>query len=521
MSDTIAKSNENRINPYLTAFVILLPGFISLVASSATNTCQNHIAGYFAATPYETNSVITAYMIAAGVTLPVFGWVVNIYGKKNVAYFSLIMFALGALMCILVHDLYLLIIARVIQGVGSGCLLPLSQQVLLEVFPPEKKSVAMGLFGFAAMFAPLAGPAIGGYLTDNYSWQWVFIINIPLSIISIPLVKYFVPDSHKKGDSKKKEIHVDIPGLMGIIIGMGCLQMVLDKGEQYNWFDTPWIYWCTMASVVAFVFFYVWELEYKHPIVKIRVFKNINFLVGTTISAFINILLYSTLLLIPMFVQNILGYSPSLAGLTVLPRAIACLIGLFVFGEVARYVENRLLTVIGFLILSYSVFMFSSLNNEASMAAVILPNILLGIGISCAFVPITALSFLTLKKDMVADATGMHAFFKNIVTAASTALSSTFIARVSEVHQNYLVENMSRFNLVFQNQLAVLQSKFGIYFSPFIAAKKANGFLYKEMIYQSKMSAFYDLFQLLSLLCLLVIPLILFMRVPKKPSKAE
>ena len=222
-----------------------------------------------------------------------------------------------------------------------------------------------------------------------------------------------------------------------------------------------------------------------------------------------------------MFVQNILGYSPSLAGLTVLPRAIACLIGLFVFGEVARYVENRLLTVIGFLILSYSVFMFSSLNNEASMAAVILPNILLGIGISCAFVPITALSFLTLKKDMVADAAGMHAFFKNIVTAASTALSSTFIARVSEVHQNYLVENLSRFNLTFQNHLAVLQSKFGIYFSPFIAAKKANGFLYKEMIYQSKMSAFYDIFQLLSLLCLLIIPLILFIRVPKKPSKAE
>lgn len=501
-----------RTNPYLIAFVILLPGFISLVATSATNTCQPHIAGCFGATPYEANAVITGYMIASGIMLPVFGWLVGIIGRKNVAYFSLILFAIGSLLCILVHDLHLLILARVIQGIGGGCLLPLAQAVLLEAFPPEKKGTAMGLFGFAAMFAPLAGPAIGGYLTDNFSWKWVFIINIPLALISIPLIKYYIPDKRKP----KSKIHVDFPGLVAIIIGMGCLQMVLDKGEQYNWFDTPWVYWCTVISVVSFVFFYIWELECKHPIVHIRVFKDINFLVGTTMSAFVNIMLYATLLLIPMFVQNILGYSPSLAGLSVLPRAVACLISLFVFGKIAQHVENRVLTVIGFLILAVSIYMFTALSTTASMFSVVIPNILLGIGIGAAFVPITALSFLTLPKENVADAAGMHAFFKNIVTAGSTALSSTFITRVSQVHQNYLVENLSQYNLIFQRHLAVMQAKFIQHYSTFIAAKKANGFLYKQMLLQCKLSAFYDIFQLLAFLSLLILPLIFLLKVPKK-----
>lgn len=507
-----------RPNPYVIAAVILLPAFLSLVASSATNTCQNHIAGFFGATPYEANAVITSYIIASGIMLPVFGWLVKLIGKKNVAYFSLVFFALGCILTLLVHDLHLLVLARVIQGIGGGCLLPLAQSVLLEAFPPEDKGIAAGLFGFAAMFSPLAGPAIGGYLTDNYSWQWVFIINIPIALISIPLIKYFIPEEKKDKTKKKEKVYVDIPGLIAIVIGMGCMQIVLDKGEQYNWFDAPWVYWTTVTSVVAFVFFYVWELECKHPIVHIRVFKDLNFLVGTTMSSFVNIMLYATLLLIPMFVQNILGYSPSLAGLSVFPRAVACLISLFVFGKIANFVENRLLTVFGYLLLAVSVYMFTNLNTTASMYSVVIPNILLGIGIGAAFVPVTALSFLTLPKDKVADAAGMHAFFKNIVTAASTALSSTYITRVSQIHQNYLVENLSRFNLTFQHHFAVMQSKFLHYNSAFMAAKKANGYLYKQMIMQCKLSAFYDIFQLLALLCILILPLVLLFKVPKNKT---
>lgn len=506
-------TTQKKVNPYIVAISILLPAFMSMVASSATNVCQPHIAGYFGATPYEANSIITAYIISGGIMLPIFGWWVNACGKKAVAYWSVSLFCLGCILCLLSKDLHMLILCRVVQGAAGGALLPLAQAVLLETFPPEKKGVAMGFFGFAAMFSPLFGPFVGGYLTDNYSWQWVFIMNIPICLISLVLIKFFINDTAERTNTKRK---LDIVGLFAIILGMGCMQIVLDKGEQFNWFDTYWIYWLTLISVVSFVFFYVWELEGKKPIVDVRVFKDRNFLIGTMISSFINIMLYGTLLLIPMFVQNILGYSPFFAGVSVFPRAISCFIGLLIMGKIADKVENRILTATGLVIMGGSVFMFSRLNNTSSLESIILPNIILGIGIAVTFVPVSALSFLTLSKTKLADAAGLHALFKNIVTAISTSAVSTFVTRVSQVHQNYLVAYLSETNLNFHYKILLLKTKFMTYFAPYIAAKKANGYLYKQMLSQAKLCAFYDIFLLLALMCILAIPLIFLFKMPRK-----
>ncbi len=505
-------TTKKKVNPYLIAFTILLPAFLNMVASSATNVCQPHIAGYFGATPYEANSVITAYIISGGIMLPVFGWWVNTCGKKNVAMVSVSLFAVSSFLCLMAKDLHVLILCRVLQGASGGALLPLAQAILLETFPPEKKGIAMGLFGFAAMFSPLFGPFVGGYLTDNYSWQWVFIMNIPICLISLVLIHFFI---QKEEITSKPKTKLDLVGLFSIILAMGCMQIVLDKGEQFNWFDAPWIYWLVLISVVSFVFFYVWELENKKPIVDVRVFKDRNFLVGTTISSFINIMLYGTLLLIPMFGQNMLGYSPFAAGVSVFPRAISCFIGLLVFGKLADLIENRILTVIGLCIMSYSVFMFSQLNPTSSIESIMLPNIILGIGIAATFVPVSALSFITLSKTKLADAAGLHALFKNIVTAISTSGVSTFITRVTQVHQNYLVEHLSPTNLNYIIKFKYHFGRFLTHFSPYIAAKKADLYLYKQMIFQAKLSAFYDLFLIMSLMCLLAIPLIFFFKMPK------
>lgn len=506
-------TKPKKVNPYIVAITILLPAFMSMVASSATNVCQPHIAGYFGATPYEANSIITAYIISGGIMLPIFGWWLNTSGKKSVACWSVSLFCLGCILCLLCKDLHMLILCRIVQGAAGGALLPLAQAVLLDTFPPEKKGVAMGFFGFAAMFSPLFGPFVGGYLTDNYSWKWVFIMNIPICLISLLLIKFFI-NSEKTLNAPKRKM--DYVGLLSIILAMGCMQIVLDKGEQFNWFDTYWIYWLTLISVVSFVFFYVWELETKKPIVDVRVFKDRNFLIGTFISSFINIMLYGTLLLIPMFGQNMLGYSPYFAGVSVFPRAVSCFLGLLIMGRIADKVENRLLTVIGLIIMSISVFMFSRLNTTASIESIILPNIILGIGIAVTFVPVSALSFITLSKTKLADAAGLHALFKNIVTAVSTSAVSTFVTRVSQIHQNYLVAYLSPTNLNFQYKIIILKSKFLTYFAPYLAAKKASGYLYKQMLLQSKLCAFYDVFLLLSLMCILAIPFILLFKMPKK-----
>lgn len=505
---------QKKTNPYIVALAVLLPSFLALAASSATNVSQPHIAGFYGATQYEANTVITCYIISGGLMLPVTGYLVRTIGKKLLMYYSIWIFCIGCLLCLLAPNLQALIAARVVQGIGSGCILPLCQAILLEVFPEEQRGVAMGLFGVAAMFSPLAGPFFGGYLTDNYSWQWIFIMNIPMCMLSFLLVKLFVPSD--KPEKQKYNKKFDIVGYSSIVVAMACMQIVLDKGQQWNWFDTTWICWLTGICIFSFVLFYVWELEYKYPVIDIRVFKDRNFMFGTLASSFINVMLYSTLLLVPMFVQSLLGYSPSMSGLTMFPRAIICLIGLIVVGEISRFVEARLLATIGLLIMAVSVLMLTQMNTASSMESVILPNILLCIGVPTAFVPITALSFQTLPASKNADAAALHALFKNIVTAIATSASATFIARVSQVHQNYLVGNLTPHNPMFQYKLMALKSKFLIHYPSVMAAKKANGMLYKELLQQAKLASFFDAFTVLAMMCIIIIPVLYILKSKKK-----
>ena len=505
---------EKKTNPYIVALAVLLPSFLALAASSATNVSQPHIAGFYGATQYEANTVITCYIISGGLMLPVTGYLVRTIGKKLLMYYSIWIFCLGCLLCLLAPNLQALIAARIVQGIGSGCILPLCQAILLEVFPPEQRGVAMGLFGVAAMFSPLAGPFMGGYLTDNYSWQWIFIINIPLCMLSFLLVKLFVPSD--KPEKQKYNKKFDYVGYFSIVIAMACMQIVLDKGQQFNWFDTTWICWLTGICIFSFVLFYVWELEYKYPVIDIRVFKDRNFLFGTIASSFINVMIYSTLLLVPMFVQSLLGYSPSMSGLTMFPRSVVCLIGLIAVGEISRFIDSRILASIGLIIISISMLMLTQMNTTSSMESIILPNLLLCIGVPTAFVPITALSFQTLPANKNADAAALHALFKNIVTAIATSASATFIARVSQVHQNYLVGNLSPHNPMFQYKFMALKAKFMHLYPSVLAARKADGMLYRQLQQQARLASFFDVFTVLALLCIIIIPVLYILKVKKQ-----
>jgi DHA2 family multidrug resistance protein len=506
-------NSTKQTNPYLIALAVLLPSFLALAASSATNVSQPHIAGFYGATQYEANTVITCYIISGGLMLPVTGYLVKRIGKKALMNYSIVVFLIGCILCLLAPNLQALIGARIVQGIGSGCILPLCQAILLEVFPPEQRGVAMSLFGVAAMFSPLAGPFIGGYLTDNFSWQWIFIANIPLCILSLILIKFLVTEA--KPEKLKYNKKFDYLGYFSIVIAMACMQVVLDKGQQWNWFDAPWICWTTGVCIFSFVFFYVWELEYKYPVIDIRVFKDRNFLVGTMISSCINIILYSTLLLVPMFVQSMIGYSPSMSGLAMFPRAVICFIALIVVGEISKYVNPKILASSGFLIIAVSILMLTQMNPYSSMESIVLPNLLLCVGVPVAFVPITAMSFQTLPATKNADAAALHALFKNIMTAIATSISATFIARVSQVYQNYFVSNLSIQNPVYTAKLASLNTKFLHYYPAYVASHKASGTLYKQLLAQSRLGAFFDAFTVLALLMVVVIPFIFILKKKK------
>ena len=515
MTDELCEHQEKQINPFVVALAVLLPAFLSLAASSATNVSQPHIAGFYGATQYEANTVITCYIISGGIMIPITGYLMRLIGKKPLMNYSIWGFLFGCLCCIFSPNLQSLIVSRIVQGIGSGCILPLAQAILLDVFPPEKRGVAMGLFGIAAMFSPLIGPFIGGYLTDNWSWQWIFIMNIPLCLLSLILVKFFVKDENDNKEQKKPKQKFDIVGYTSIVVAMGCMQVVLDKGQQYNWFDEAWICWLTGICIFSFVFFYVWELEYKNPIIDIRCFKDFNFLFGTIISSFINVILYSTLLLVPMFIQSMLGYSPSMSGLTMFPRAITCLIFLQVAGELSKKIDSRILASIGFSIIAISILMLTQMNPTSSMESIVLPNILLCIGIPTAFVPITALSFQTLPKSKNADGASLHALFKNVVTAIATSASATYIARQSQTFQNYFVGNLSAHNPVYLTKLHAANIKFSHYYSTYTAQHKAMGSLYKQLLAQARLASFYEIFVILALMMAILIPLTFMLKVKK------
>lgn len=448
--------------------------------------------------------------------LPVTGYLVRTIGKKLLLFYSIWLFALGCLLCILAPNLQALIAARIVQGIGSGAILPLCQAVLLEIFPPEQRGVAMGLFGVAAMFSPLAGPFIGGYLTDNWSWQWIFIMNIPLCMISFALVKMFVPND--KPQKQKYNKKFDIIGYGSIVIAMACMQIVLDKGQQYNWFDCTWIAWLAGISLFSFIFFIVWELEYHSPVVNLRVFKDKNFFIGTVLGASVNMIIYVTIVLLPSFLQSLMGYNAMLSGLALAPRVFSCIVMLLIIGPMVEFLDNRILIGAGFFFLGLSTIMYANLNLFISFQFAVLPNVLMGIGVILVFIPVSGLVLGTLPKSELSNGAGLHSLCKCVMTAFVISMSSTLVARLSQVHQTYLVENLSNFNLAFQTRMHSMAGHF-MQFASNYATHKAGGLFYKQLLVQSKLMAYVDVFEMFALIAFILIPFGFLLKVPKRDTK--
>lgn len=516
----IEEANKiKKINPYLIAITVVLPTFFAMLGTSATNVAMPNIAGFVGATQYESNPVLTSYMICNAIVLPISGWLTRQFGRKTMLYACILSFTIGAVLCMMATSLPALEFARAFQGLGGGALTPLCQSTLLDAFPEEERGKAMGLFGMSAVLPPLVGPTLGGYLTDNFSWEFIFIINIPVGILSLLLIKLFIIDTPVVKDKYSKK--VDVVGLTSCVLWLASMQYVLDKGQQFNWFDTTWICWLSGFSVFAFIFFVVWELEYKFPIVDVRVFKDLNFAIGSIIGSFVNMILFSTLLLIPMLLQSILGYSAFTSGLALLPRIVSCFFMLLIVGKISDKIDNRILIALGLMTLGGSTFMFTMMTPQLSLPSIMMPNFLLGAGIALTFIPISSVAFGTLPKNKIHDGAGLHSLSKCVATAFITSLSSSMVIRLSQVHQGYLVKNMSMYNPVFQQRLMQLKMHYMTKLPAILATKRASGYMYKEMLRQSKMFSFIDIFQVFALAAFLLIPLLLFIKVKRKYNSSN
>lgn len=441
---------KRKVPIWLIAISILMPTSFSALATTATNVAIPHISGYFAATADEAKWIVTSYMVANACMIMLAGWLESLLGRKLFIKICISIFTIGALVCTLAPSLNIMVLGRLIQGIGGGPMTPISQTVLLSAFPPEKKGLAMSLFGFAVMVCAILGPSFGGFLVDNLNWHYIYSINIPIGIVAYLLVCKNIEDFKPEKNTQ----NVDFIGMGTLILWLLSMQIVLDKGQQYNWFDCGWICWLSGFSLTAFVFLIIWELENKNSFMKLRLFKDRNFLIGTIITTAVSMIIFTTMYLAPQFMQNILGYTALLSGYTIAPRMISCVLMLIAIPYLMRIYDSRLLIAVGFFFLGLATFMYTQINLAVSFFYVAIPNFVLGIGVILTFIPISALALGTLPKEQLANGASLHNFCKTVGVAVVVSMSSTLVARLSQMHQNYLVDNLSNFNMVFQNKMA-------------------------------------------------------------------
>jgi DHA2 family multidrug resistance protein len=505
-------------NPWLIATAVMAATFMEILDTSVANVALPHIAGNLSATTEEATWVLTSYLVSNAIVLPMTGWLGIRFGRKRLLTVCISLFTLASVCCGIAPDLGFLIVARIFQGIGGGALVPISQAVLLESFPREKQGVAMATFGMGVVVAPILGPTLGGWITDNYSWRWIFYINIPVGIFAFLMAQAFVEDPPYI--KKAKAGSVDFVGFALLAVWLGTLQVIFDKGQQEDWFSSEWMRWFAVISVACCVAFVVRELRTGNPIVNLRVLKNRNFAAGVMLMTVLGAVLYGTTAALPIFLQTLMGYSALQSGLTLSPRGAAAFFTTFLVGRLVGRVRNRVLITIGFSLLAASSFWLGNINLQISMRNVILPSVLNGVAISFIFTPLTTAAMGYLRQDQMANATGIYNLMRNLGGSFGIALVSTMVVRRAQVHQALMVAHLTPFDPVYVERLASAAKVLTPQSGPVLALAQAHGLIYNTLLSQSALWAFVENFRLFGILCLLCLPLVLlFKRMKRGPSR--
>ncbi|MEA2172447.1 MAG: transporter, family, multidrug resistance protein [Blastocatellia bacterium] len=503
---------QPSFNPWLIAASVMLATFMEVLDTSVANVALPHISGNLSATTDEATWVLTSYLVSNAIILPATAWLTTYFGRKRFLITCIIIFTLASAMCGAATSLGMLIFARVLQGAGGGALQPIAQSVLLESFPPEKRGSAMALYGLGVVVAPIIGPTLGGWITDNYSWRWIFYINIPVGALAIFMANTFVEDPPYLRNRKPGRIDYIGFGLMAV--GLATLQLILDKGQEEDWFASNWIMLATVIAVAALISFIVWELRSKEPIVNLRVFTNRNFAVGTVLIASVGVVLYGTTALLPLFLQTLLGYPAVQSGMAVSPRGFGSIISMLIVGRLIGKVDGRLLIMFGFAVLAYSTYMLSGVNLQIATSNVIWPNIISGFAMGFVFVPLTTMAMGTLSNEQMGNASGIYNLMRNTGGSIGIAMVTTFLARGAQVHQAAIVSHLTPYDPAFQQRMHQTAGALAAQGNPAAATQQAYGAIYGTLVKQSMLMSYIDNFRLLAFLCLLSIPTaLLFKRV--------
>jgi DHA2 family multidrug resistance protein len=507
-----------RHSPWLVALGVMLATFMQVLDTSIANIALPHIAGSLSSTPDEATWVLTSYLVSNAIILPMTGWLGNHFGRKRVFISCIAMFTFSSVLCGMAVNLPMLIAARILQGAGGGAMVPIAQATMLESFPPQKRGIAMATFAQAVVVAPIIGPTLGGWITDNYSWRWIFYINVPVGILAIFLAVWLVEDPPYIKRNVKAAI--DFIGFGLLALWLATMQIVLDKGQEADWFGAEWIRWFTLVSVAAFIGFVVWEFRVEQPLVNLRILASRNFRTGLMLMTVVGLILYGTTAELPLFLQTLMGYPALQSGLALSPRGAAAFVTTFFVGRLVGKIRLRTMLFIGFSLLSLSVFMLSEINLQVSMASVVLPTVLNGVAISFIFVPLTTATMSQLRQRDIGSGTGLYNLMLNLGGSIGIAFVTTMIARRAQVHQALMVGHLTPTDPVFTQQLAAAQHVLAQHTDSVTATHQAYAALYSLLNAQAHLWAFVDNFRIFGVMVLCCIPLIfLFRRVKHAPTR--
>jgi DHA2 family multidrug resistance protein len=513
---------RQHVNPWIVTISVMLATFMEVLDTTVVNVSIPHISGNLSATYEEGTWVVTSYLVANAIVLPMSGWLASYFGRRKMLLFCVAGFTLASLLCGTATSLTQLIIFRVFQGLAGGGLQPLAQAILFETFPKEKHGQAMAAYALGIIVAPIVGPTLGGWITDNYTWRWIFYLNIPVGIFSLGMMARFIHDpSYLK---LKRDAGVDLWGIGLLALGLGSLQILLDTGQRKDWLGSRDIRIEALLCVAGLLAFVWREFTVAHPIVDLRALKDRSFAVGVCLMSAVGFCLYASMVLLPQYLETLLNYPSMQAGLALSPRGLGSLLLTFIVGAIAARMDVRKLLVGGFAVAAGTMFMLAGLNLNAGYWDIFWPQVLQGGAMACMFIPLSAAAMSHVPRERMGNATSIFNLMRNIGGSVGIAVMTTLLARRQQFHQNRLVEHL----LPGQPRTYELLHQFTGFFilkgsDPATASRQALGALYGMVRQQAAMLSFVEAFKVMGLVFLVMIPMVILLKDPKKnhaPSRA-
>jgi MFS transporter, DHA2 family, multidrug resistance protein len=504
------------VNPWIIALAVTLATFMEVLDTSIANVALPHIAGGLSAGQDESTWVLTSYLVSNAIVLPLSGWLSSIVGRKNFYMGCVALFTLSSFLCGLAPNLAALILCRVLQGAGGGGLQPSEQAILADTFPPAKRGMAFAIYGVAVVTAPAIGPTLGGWITDNFTWRWIFFINIPVGIISLLLTSRLIQDPPYFRRRKIRETHIDYVGLSFVALGLGSLQIVLDKGQRDDWFESNFILTLTVIAVIALIFVGIWEWRHKDPIIDLHLFRERTFGISNLLMFMLGFALLGSTLLLPLFMQTMLGYTAQQSGLALMPGGFVIMLLLPLVGFLLSRYMPRWLLVFGLVVLAASLFHMTSFDLEIDFRTVVTARLLQAVGMAFLFVPINTAAYAFLPREKNNAASGLMNLARNMGGSVGISVVTTMLDRRSQVHLTNLSRNLNASNPAFQAALRGAASTLEAHgASPTGAMQHAYALVQATVERQATMLSYLDCFWFLGFSILFMIPAVFLMKKSK------